>query len=164
MSEKVVLPKFDIPGQGPHPAIRVLMASGILFAVALVALGGALWRHHSQQVAAEEHAQAILAARAAEAAAAVEAAKARAAEAVAKVAAAKAAAEQAKAAAALAKAGDGAGAATAEPGGHRSQRHHGKVAAKGGAAPGKVVAKSEGKRSGDKRDDAAIDKLLASFK
>ena len=147
MSEKVVLPKFDIPGQGPHPAVKALIGVGILFVVAVLGLGGALWRHHSQQVAAEEHAQAVLAARAAEA--------------VAKAAAAKAAAEQAKAAAALAKAGASEGDGTAADAPAHRAHHHAKP------AKGKAVAKGgDDKKAsgGSKRDDAAIDKLLASFK
>jgi len=130
---------------------------GGLLGLSMVVLGGAMWRHHSLQVAAEVRAQALIAARAAEAAAAVAEAKARAAEAAAKIAAAKAAAAH-PAASAPAKANAGERTVLAA---HAHAHHH------GGAVKGKALAKSEpksGGHSGSKRDDAAIDKLLASFK
>src|SRR5262249_42278924 len=86
MSEKVVLPKFDLPGDAPNPAIRALWIVGGLLAVSLLVLGGAMWRHHSLQLAAEARAEALIATRAAEAAAAKEQARARVAEAEAKAA------------------------------------------------------------------------------
>jgi hypothetical protein len=156
MSEKVVLPKFDLPGQGPHPAVRAVWIVGGLLGLSMVVLGGAMWRHHSLQVAAEARAQALIAARAAEATAAVEEAKARAAEAAAKIAAAKAAAAH-PAAAAPAKASTGEPTVLAA---HAHAHHH-------ATGKAKALAKSEpksGGHSGSKRDDAAIDKLLASFK
>src|SRR5262249_36015695 len=153
-------PKFDLPGEGPHPAMRMLQIAGGLFVVAMLVLGGALWRHHSMQVAAEERAQALIAARAAEANAAIEAAKARAAEAAAKVAAAEANAEAA-ALAAKASAGGGGAAGDTSSADHHSH-HHSK-------AKGKTLAKADGGKAGQKaagssRDDAAIDKLLAKLK
>jgi hypothetical protein len=161
MSEKVVLPKFDLPGQGPHPAVRAVWITGGMLALAMLILGGAMWRHHSLQVAAEARAQALIAARAAEAAAAVEEAKARAAEAAAKIAAAKAAAAHPVAVAPAKAVTDGE--PTALPAAHRHARHH--ATGKGGKALAKSDPKSGGARpSGSKRDDAAIDKLLASFK
>jgi hypothetical protein len=170
MSEKVVLPKFDLPGQGPHPAVRVLQVVGGVLALAMLILGGAMWRHHSMQVAAEARAQALIAARAAEAAAVVEAAKAREAEAAAKIAAAKAATIAAKnggktGAAKDANGGSGDASKTLAMNG-AGAKHHG--AAHHHAAKGKALAKTDDKKApakpGSKRDDAAIDKLLASFK
>ena len=43
MSEKVVLPKFDLPGDRIHPALKVLLAVGALMVVSLLVLGGAIW-------------------------------------------------------------------------------------------------------------------------
>lgn len=166
MSEKVVLPKFDLPGQGPHPAIRVLQVAGGLMGAALLVLGVAMWRHHSMQVAAEARAQALIATRAAEAAAAIEAAKAREAEAAAKIVAAKAAKEAAKLAAAEAAKASAAEAANSASSSSKSKsRHHAKAGGKGAGKAVAAAAKTEDKKpSGSKRDDAAIDKLLASFK
>src|SRR4051794_4178122 len=139
MSEKVVLPKFDLPGQGPHPAVRMLWIAGGSMGIALLVLGGAMWRHHSMQLAAEARAQAMIAARTAEAAAAIEAAKAREAEAAAKIVAAKAAKEAAKEAAKVAAAQAKAAAAadsTVASGSSKGKgsHHHGKAAGKAVAA------------------------------
>jgi hypothetical protein len=172
MSEKVVLPKFDLPGQGPHPAVLAVRVCAGVLAVSLIFLGVAMWRQHSLQLAAEARAQALIAERAAEAAAAAEAAKARAAEAAAKVEAAKLAAAARnttpKAEASKTTVADaGAAGATAGTGASRrhGHRHGGATALK--ATRSKGLAKSDDKkpaRPGSKRDDAAIDKLLASFK
>src|SRR5215212_9148246 len=90
MSEKVVLPKFDLPGKQMHPAVKLLWMVGGLMALAVLALGGALWRHHSMEVAEENRKQAEIAAKTAQANADAEAAKARQAEAAAKAVEAKA--------------------------------------------------------------------------
>jgi len=166
MSEKVVLPKFDLPGQTPHPAVLAIKIVGGVLALTLFLLMGALWHHHSLQVAAEARAQALVAERIAQAAA--EAAKARAAEAQAKAAAAaakaaaaaaKAAAAQPKAKVADASAPETTGAASEEAPRHRTHHHS--------SGKSKTVAKAEDRKSSarptSKRDDAAIDKLLASF-
>ena len=42
MSEKVVLPKFDLPGDQMHPAMKMLWMVGGLMALAMLALGVAL--------------------------------------------------------------------------------------------------------------------------
>lgn len=157
MSEKVVLPKFDLPGDRIHPALKVLLAVGALMVVSLLVLGGAIWHRRSLQLAAEQRQEALIKARVAEAEAASEAAKARQAE-----AAAKAAAEQAKLAAKLAPKHEAKAADSADPKAatHRRARRPGsKAIAKAGETD-----KSSSKSSGSKRDDAAIDKLLASFK
>src|SRR5262245_19261980 len=98
MSEKVVLPKFDLPGDRMHPAMKLLMMVGGLMLVSLLILGAALWRHRSMEVAEETRKQALIAARTAEANAAAEAAKARQAEAAATQAAAAAKIAEANAA------------------------------------------------------------------
>jgi len=159
MSQKVVLPKFDLPGHGPHPAVLAIKIAAGALGLALVVLIGALWRNHSLQVAAEDHAQALIVERTAQATAAAEAAKARTAEAAAKIAQAAAA----KTAAAQPKPVAGAAVAEGVPASDDSAHHHHHHA----STKSKAVAKSEDRkpaRPSSKRDDAAIDKLLASFK
>jgi colicin import membrane protein len=175
MSEKVVVPKFEIPSETTHPAIKAVAAIGVLLLATTAILGIAIMHRRSEQEAAVAKRDAIIAARAAEAKAAEEKAKAeviakelavkeaarKAEEAKqAKLAAAKAAAAEQKLAAAEAdNAGDG-----------HHHHHHGKASAKGksaGAGAAAVASKSgDDKKSGPKstRDNAAIDKLLASFK
>lgn len=168
MSEKVVLPKFDLPGQGPHPAVKALLVAGGLLGVSMLVLGGALWHQHSEQVAAEQAAKAQAEARTAEALAAAEAAKAKAAEAAAKVAAAKsgAAAKPSPDAPKAAEASSPAVAANESH--HKSSHHHGGSHA--ASKPGKSIAKGDAHAStkstaaSNKKKDDAIDKLLAQFK
>jgi len=62
MSEKVVLPKFDLPGQSTHPAVLAMRVVGGVLAAAFVVLLLAMWRHPSLPLAAEARAQAIIAA------------------------------------------------------------------------------------------------------
>jgi hypothetical protein len=167
MSEKVVLPKFDIPSERTHPAVNAVKIVAGLLAVSLLLLGGATWRRHTAQLAAEHQRDALIAARVAEANAAIEAAKARVAEAAAKEAAAKADAAAKIEAAKEAKAkADGASKTAVAEDSHHHGHHHGKASPKG--AKGAVAAKSSGddKKSAPKstRDNAAIDKLLAQFK
>ncbi|HEY4395613.1 MAG TPA: hypothetical protein VGP64_16195 [Polyangia bacterium] len=169
MSEKVVLPKFDLPSERMHPAIKAVAIVGSVLVLSLAILGLGIYQRHKAQLAAEQRRDAIIAQRIAEANAAVEAAKARAAEAAAKVAAEKAKLEAAKLAAKQ-KADDAAAAkktALAEESGHHRHRGGGKASSKGKGAGPAVAAKSgDDKKSGSKptRDNAAIDKLLASFK
>src|SRR6266498_1290392 len=102
MSEKVVLPKFDLPGKQMHPAMKLLWASVGLVVFAIGGLSLVLWRHHAQEVAEQNRKQAEIEAKTAEAKSAADVAKARAEEAKAKVALAQ---EEAKAKAAAAKQG-----------------------------------------------------------
>jgi colicin import membrane protein len=172
MSEKVVLPKFDIPSESAHPVVKAVAIVGALLLVSMLILGGAIWKRRAAQLAAEQRRDALIAARVAEANAAIEAAKARVAEAAAKEAAAKAEAaakiEAAKLAAAAAKAhpADGSKVAVADAGHHHA--HHGKAGKAKGKGGDAVAAKgsSDEKKSAAKggRDNAAIDKLLAQFK
>ena len=183
MSDKVVLPKFDLPGDRTPAAIKVVWAVGGVLLLCFVGLGLLVMNRHQQQLAAERRQEAIVAARLAEANAATEAAKARAAEAAARVAAARAATEkakiEAKMAAAAARNPPAVALASNESGtgAGRHGRHHfaatkaaatkaaatkagSKPLAKAGPADDK---KSAAKSTSEKRDDAAIDKLLASF-
>jgi hypothetical protein len=174
MGEKVVLPKFELPGDRMHPALKVLAIVGGMMVLCTAILGMALWRHHSQQMAAEARQEALIAQRTAEANAQAEAAKARAAEAAAKIAAAQAAqaakAQAAKtpsSAATLASADADAGKST---GSHRrsSSGHHRSSKATATAASTKTVAKAGGEEKkaavAKKKGDDAVDKILASFK
>ena len=167
MSEKVVLPKFDLPGDRMHPAMKVLMMVGGLLLLSMLVLGGALWRHRSMELAEEARKQAVIAARTAEANAVAEAAKARQAEA------------QANEAASKAKIGRSQGGE-----GHRGDREDGRFgfvwqaassssrhsSSKSGSKP--TVAATAAKPGDDKKPTAAskkkgddvIDKLLASYK
>jgi hypothetical protein len=175
MSEKVVLPKFNLPGHTPHPAVRALWGAGALLVIATLGLGGVMWRHHSLEVAAEQRREAE--AKAAEAKAAQAAAEAKAEEAKAKAAAVAAAAEakaaalaQKQAAAAPLAANSDKPASAGKPASSRGLRgtykHHGAKSSKA-----RTLAKSSGasatakgpKKPSGRRDDV-IDKLLTQFK
>jgi len=172
MSNKVVLPKFDLPGDRTPAAIKVVWAVGGVLLLCFVGLGLLVMNRHQQQLAAERRQEAIVAARLAEANAATEAAKARAAEAAARVAAARAATEKAKIEAKMAAAAARnppavAMASNDSAGGGRHGRHH-VASAKAGSKPLAKAGPADDKKSAakspsEKRDDAAIDKLLASF-
>ncbi len=162
MSEKVVLPKFDLSGSGPHPAVRALWIVGGLFGVAMLMLGGAMWRHHAAQETAEQEAKAHVAAQLAEADAAAQATKAK----------AVANADKPNKAE-TAKTATAAGGSTATPAVAAESHKHSSGASKhhGGSKPvskGSALAKSDthGKAAplSKKKGDDAIDKLLASFK
>ena len=162
MSEKVVLPKFDLPGKQMHPAVKLLWMVGGLMALAVLALGGALWRHHSMEQAEEARKQGEIAAKTAQANAEIEKAKARAEEAKMKVALAEAEAKAKLAAkAAPPPAGDAKGTARKHSGRHGSSKSGSKttVATKAGGDDKKPAAKAGGKKGDD-----VVDKLLASFK
>jgi len=169
MSEKVVLPKFDLPGKQMHPAVKLLLTVGGLLVLSIVGLVGALYRHHSMEVAEENRKQAEIAAKTAQANAEAEKAKAQAEEAKAKVAMAKAKAEAEAKAKLLAKTNPAAladmgGPAVAKHHGHHSSKKDSKTTsvAKGGATDEK--AKTGAKSGGGKKGDDVVDKLLASFK
>ena len=162
MSEKVVLPKFDLPGKQMHPAVKLLWMVGGLMALAMLALGGALWRHHSMEQAEETRKQAEIAAKTAQANAEIEKAKARSEEAKMKVAVAEAeakaklAAKTAPPPAGDAK-GDGPQAQRPPQLEERFEDHRRRT--KAGGDDKKPAAKSGGKKGDD-----VVDKLLASFK
>jgi hypothetical protein len=166
MSEKVVVPKFEIPSETTHPAIKIVAAIGVALLATTAILGIAIMNRRSEQAAAVAKRDAIIAARIAEQKAAEEKAKAEAAAALAAKEAAKKAEEAKIAAAKAAAAAEKQKLAEAEkaPAG-KHHHHHGKAGAKGAGA---AVASKAGddKKSAPKstRDNAAIDKLLASFK
>src|SRR4051794_6730323 len=173
MSDKVVLPKFDLPGDRTPAAIKVVWAVGGVLLLCFVGLGLLVMNRHQQQLAAERRQEAIVAARLAEANAATEAAKARSAEATARVAAARAATEKAKIEAKMAAAAARNPPAVAMASndsatrGGRHGRHH-MASAKAGSKPLAKAGPADEKKGAakspsEKRDDAAIDKLLASF-
>jgi hypothetical protein len=168
MSEKVVVPKFEIPSETTHPVIKIVAAIGLALLGTTAILGFAIMHRRSEQAAAIAKRDEIIAARIAEQKAAEDKAKAEAAAAVAAKEAAKKAEQDKIAAAKAAAAAEKAKLAEAEPAsGGKHKHHHGKASAKGKGAGAAVASKSgDDKKTGPKstRDNAAIDKLLASFK
>jgi hypothetical protein len=168
MGEKVVLPKFELPGDRTHPALKILAVVGGMMLLCTGILGMAVWRHHSEQMAAEAKQAALIAQRTAEANAAAEAAKARAAEAAAKLAAAQAAKAGAATPAAPTAVATDTGAAKAAGASHH--RHHASPSKTSGAktvaAKGTGPEETTGKKVAQKpaKKDDAVDKILASFK
>lgn len=160
MSEKVVLPKFDLPGDRMHPAMKMLLLVAGLLVLSMVLLGGALWRHRSMELAEEARKQAIIAARTAEANAVAEAAKARQAEAKASEAAAAAKIAEAKAGKVAAATADKP--AAASPSRRHSSRS--KSGSKGAVAKADDKKPAAPAKGGSKKGDDVIDKLLASYK
>ena len=60
----MVLPRFNVPGEGTHGAVRALWVTGSLFVLATLILGLAMWRHRAIEVAnADEAAAKVAAAR-----------------------------------------------------------------------------------------------------
>jgi hypothetical protein len=171
MSEKVVLPKFDLPSESMHPAVKAVVSVGLVLVLSMAILVGAIWKRRSAQMAAEARVEALINARTAEANAQAEAAKARVAEATAREAAAQAkisAAKAATAAAAAAKLDGTAGSKStmASAGHHHAAGHHHGKAAKGAVAAKGASGGTEDKKAAPKstRNDSAIDKLLAQYK
>ena len=62
MSEKLVLPRFDLPRDSTRIAIRALWAAGGLMVVAILVLGMAMWHRRSVDIATVEQAAAKAAA------------------------------------------------------------------------------------------------------
>src|SRR5580692_9943848 len=123
MSEKVVLPKFDIPTESAHPAFKSLGLVGALLLVSMVVLGGALWKRHQAQMAAEQQRDALVAA--------------------------KAAANAPK----LAANADGSKGAVADASSghhHASGHHHGKATAKGKGSSAAIAKSGDDKKSAPK--------------
>ena len=163
MSTKVVLPSFTISGRGPHPAVRVLWASGVLLVIATLVLGAAVW--HRQRV------DAAVVTAAARAAAPAEQQPLVAAQPAGSVASSPApqpmpaSAPAAPATAAVASAAPAREAAPV-PGRHRHRHHvrgvrsspHGKAVAVRGSGDTRASRKSSG------RNDETIDRLLKQFK
>jgi hypothetical protein len=58
MSEKVVLPNFDLPRDSTRLAMRVLWVMGGVVVVATLALGMAMWHHRSLEIATVQEAAA----------------------------------------------------------------------------------------------------------
>lgn len=163
MSEKVVLPKFDVPGKQMHPAVKLALGAGTLLVLAVGLLGAALYRNHAMEVAEENRKQAEIAAKTAEANAKIEQAKLHQKELDAQVALAKARVDEA-AAKKNAPVASADGKPTAVAGHHRGG-HHG--SSKAGAKTTVAKAGDDKKpaaKGGGKKGDDVVDKLLASFK
>ena len=70
MSEKLVLPRFDVPRDSTRIAMRTLWAMGGVVVLATLVLGLAMWRHQALEIATAEEAAAKAAAKVAAAKAA----------------------------------------------------------------------------------------------
>jgi hypothetical protein len=178
MAEPVVLPKFELPGDKPHWAMRLAWVTGGALLVSVLALGGVILHHRSLEARVELARAEAIAKVKAEAEAKAKAKIDAAAAAVAAVRAAKeaelAAARQKQAdravpantLASVAQTEDGPG---ARPGG-RSRRGHGLHGARALRLADKSTAKAVEDPSGPKasRANAAkndvIDDLLAKMK
>jgi hypothetical protein len=152
MSEKVVLPKFDLPGHGPHPAIRALWIAGGLVVLSSLVLGGAMWRHHSIEAAAEAKVKQEKAAAEAKIAAA---AALKAAPKLATATSSSKLPDPGSSSVGASEAGKAKASSTVSKRKHRGSRS--KAVAKSSAPAEKVAQKSS-------RDDGAIDKLLSQLK
>src|SRR5438552_10004610 len=58
MSEKVVLPNFDLPRDSTRVAMRVLWVRGGVVVLATLVLGVAMWHHRSLEIATAQQAAA----------------------------------------------------------------------------------------------------------
>lgn len=158
MSAKVVLPDFRLPGQGPHIAVRALWATGGLVMLSTLILGGALWHRQTVETATQLAAARAMIAAAQPAVAAPAAVIPAAAQDTVAVAAAPAA-EQPSAAPASAPASKIT----------RAHSHHRMAGARHGSRSmkGRTLARAadrSSKKPVEKKDDAAIDRLLRQFK
>ena len=156
MGDPVVLPKFELPGDRPHWAVKLAWISGIVLEVSVIGLGAVVMHHRRLEmeahVAREEAIARVKAEAEAKVAAAVAVAKAkREAELAEKRAIAeRAAAEQAAKAAAKAAelaAADANDPAKASRSGHRTHSGHGTKSTKvamSKAGPGVNAASSTG--------------------
>lgn len=158
MSDPVVLPKFELPGEKPHWAVRAAWISTAVLVVAIVGLVGILMHRHTLEVEAHVKREEAIARVKAEADAKVAAAAAAAKAAKEAELADRHAREEAAAAAkaaALAKKGSEAGEAAdddgegkskvAKNGGHRSHSGHG---GKGSKTAAKSAGAASSKDSG----------------
>jgi len=178
MAEPVVLPKFELPGDKPHWAMRLAWVTGGALLVSVLVLGGVILRHRALEARVEQARADAIAKVAAEAEARVEAKRSAAAAAVAAARAAKEAelaaarqkqADRAVPANTLASVGQTEDGAGARPSG-RSHRGHGLHGARAVRLADKSTAKPSEEPSGQKasRANAAkndvIDDLLAKMK
>jgi len=155
MSDPVVLPKFELPGEKPHWAVRAAWISTAVLVVAIVGLVGILMHRHTLEVEAHVRREEAIARVKAEAdakvAAAAAAAKAAKEAELADKHAQEAAAAAAKAAALAAKAGEPAEtdadgkAKSGKTTSHRSHSGHGGKSSKTAAkASGSTASKDSG--------------------
>lgn len=155
MSDPVVLPKFELPGEKPHWAVRAAWISTAVLVVAIVGLVGILMHRHTLEIDAHVRREEAIARVKAEAdakvAAAAAAAKAVKEAELADKRATEAAAAAAKAAALAAKAGEAADAdadgkaKVARTSTHRSHSGHG---GKGSKTAAKASGSTSPKDSG----------------
>lgn len=173
MGQPVVLPKFELPGDKPHWAVRAAWIVGGLLLLSIIGLGAVIVHHRNLQTQAllerdQARAKAKADAEAKVAAVAAAAKAAKEAEIAAKLAQANAAAAaKAAAAAAAAEAAGGAGAGKVAKVSHSGHRSRAKSKGAGKASLGAVSTtalkdKSTGGQKSNKPD--AIDELLKKMK
>ena len=166
MGQPVVLPKFDLPGDKPHWAVRAAWVVGGLLLVSVIGLSAVIMHHRTLETQAQlAKAEAIAKIKAeAEAKVAAAAAAARAAKEV--ELAAKLAAQPVPAttvpAVATTGTGDVGGAASASKASRAHRAHASR--AKGGKTSSKASAKSDSGRGSSSGKPDAIDELLRKMK
>jgi hypothetical protein len=164
MGQPVVLPKFELPGDRPHWAVRTAWIAGGFLLVSIVGLGFVIVHHRNLETQAHiARAEAIAKVRAeAEAKVAIAAASAKAERDA--VLAAKLAARTVPATTVAAA---GASAESPNPGkpakSNHGHRGHSMRGAKGSKTAGKTAPKSESGKSASNKPDA-IDELLRKMK
>lgn len=172
MSDPIVLPKFELPGDRPHWAVRVAWISAVVLLLAIVGLGAIIMHRRGLEVQTHLAKQEAIARVKAEAEAKV-AAAAAAAKAVKEAELADKHATEAAAAAAKVAAGDGDDASAKVPSkvaahAHRSHAGHGSHADKNPKMVGKTTGKqdSSGSKSSSGRGSKSdpIDDLLKKMK
>ena len=171
MGQQVILPKFELPGDKPHWAVRAAWIAGGLLLISVIGLGAAVMHRNSVETQAHlAKAEALARIKSeAEAKVAAAAAAARASK-EAEIAAKAAAIEAAAAAKAKAKADAAALAATGDDGSTKgapksSHGHHGKARpGKGGKTVAKADSSSSKSSGGSARNDAAIDAIPSKIK
>ena len=174
MSDPVVLPKFELPGDKPHWAVRAAWISAVVLLLSIVGLGAIIMHRRTLEVQTHLAKQEALARVKADAEAKVAAAAAAAKAAKEAELADKHAAEAAAAAAKAAAAQEGGGvdasakvAGKSAPHAHRSHAGHGSHGDKNGKLTGgKVAGKdSSGNKGGGKGPKSdPIDDLLKKMK
>jgi multidrug efflux pump subunit AcrA (membrane-fusion protein) len=176
MGQPVVLPKFELPGDKPHWAVRLAWVTGTALLVSVLVLGGVILHHRSLEAKVELARQEVIAKAKAEAQAKLDAiaaavAAARAAKEAELAAAKQKQAERAVPANTVASVAESDMGGTARSGGHVRHGHAGHgakglhVAAADKAAPVKSedpTGKKAARANSAKND--VIDDLLAKMK
>ena len=169
MGQPVVLPKFELPGDRPHWAIRAAWATGGLLLLSVVGLAAVIMHHRTLETQAHiARAEALAKVKAetdgkiaAAAAAAASARAAREAERAAKLAAQSVPATTVPAAGAV---GDGPSGIKSPSRSNHGHRGHSSHASKGLKVTGKSGGKADSGRASSSGKPDAIDELLKKMK